>query len=109
MVWFFKQENKHIIQNTDRKIPLEEIARAKGLEMNELISEIESIVYSGTKINIDYYINEILDEDQQEEIKDYFMNAEKDAIRDAMEEFGGDYEEEELRLMRIKFISDVAN
>ena len=99
----------HIIQNTDRKIPLEEIARAKGLEMEELISEIESIVYSGTKINIDYYINEILDEDQQDEIKDYFMNAEKDAIRDAMEEFGGDYEEEELRLMRIKFISDVAN
>ena len=99
----------YIIQNTDRKIPLEDIASSKGLEMNELISEIESIVYSGTKVNIDYQINEILDEDQQEEIKDYFMGAEKDTIKDAMAEFGGDYEEEELRLMRIKFISDVAN
>ncbi|MDD4819586.1 MAG: RecQ family ATP-dependent DNA helicase [Flavobacteriales bacterium] len=99
----------YIIQNTDRKIPLEDIASSKGLEMNELISEIESIVYSGTKVNIDYQINEILDEEQQEEIKDYFMTAEKDTIKDAMAEFGGDYEEEELRLMRIKFISDVAN
>ncbi|HIT97438.1 MAG TPA: RecQ family ATP-dependent DNA helicase [Candidatus Merdimorpha stercoravium] len=99
----------YIIQSTDRKIPLEDIARAKGLEMDELISEIEAIVYSGTRINIDYQIDEMLDPEQQEEIEDYFMNAEKDAIRDAMAAFGGDYEEDELRLMRIKFISEVAN
>jgi len=99
----------YIIQNTDRKIPLEDIAASKGIEMDDLISEIEAIVYSGTRINIDYQINEILDEDQQEEIKEYFMTAERDAIKDAMAEFGGEYEEQELRLMRIKFISDIAN
>lgn len=99
----------YVIQSTDRKIPLEDIAKAKGLEMAALISEIEAIVYSGTKINIDYQIDEMLDPEQQEEIEDYFMTAEKDAIKDAMAAFGGDYEEEELRLMRIKFISDVAN
>ena len=99
----------YIIQNTDRKIPLEDIAASKGIEMDDLISEIEAIVYSGTRINIDYQINEILDEDQQEEIKEYFMTAERDAIKDAMAEFGGEYEEHELRLMRIKFISDIAN
>lgn len=99
----------YVIQSTDRKIPLEDIAKAKGLEMADLISEIEAIVYSGTKVNIDYQIDEMLDPEQQEEIEDYFMTAEKDAIKDAMAAFGGDYEEEELRLMRIKFISDVAN
>lgn len=77
--------------------------------MNELISEIEAIVYSGTRINIDYEIDEMLDPEQQEEIEDYFMSAEKDAIKDALAAFCGDYEENELRLMRIKFISDVAN
>ena len=99
----------YIIQNTDRKLPLEDIARAKGLEMSELIKEIESIVYSGTKLNIDYYLEDILDEDQQEEIYDYFMEAESDDIKSALDEFDGDYDDEELRLMRIKFISDVAN
>jgi len=98
-----------IIQNTDRKIPLLDIAKSKGLEMKELISEIESIVYSGTKLNISYCIDELLDEDQQEEIFDYFMEAETDNIEKALDEFEGDYEEEELRLMRIKFISEVAN
>ena len=77
--------------------------------MDELIKEIESIVYSGTKLNIDYYLEDILDEDQQEEIHDYFMEAENDSIEEALEEFDGDYDNEELRLMRIKFISDVAN
>jgi len=99
----------YIIQNTDRKLPLEDLAKAKGLEMNELIKEIESIVYSGTKLNIDYYLEDILDEDQQEEIYDYFMEAETDRIEEALDEFDGDYDSEELRLMRIKFISEVAN
>ncbi len=99
----------YIIQNTDRKLPLEDIAKSKGLEMEELVKEIESIVYMGTKLNIDYYLNDILDEDQQEEIYEYFMEAESDKISLASEEFDGDYDDEELRLMRIKFISEVAN
>ncbi|MGY6647424.1 RecQ family ATP-dependent DNA helicase [Wenyingzhuangia sp. IMCC45574] len=99
----------YIIQNTDRKLPLEDIAKSKGLQMEDLIKEIESIVYMGTKLNIDYYIDDILDEDQQEEIYDYFMEAENDKISVASEEFDGDYDDEELRLMRIKFISEVAN
>ncbi len=99
----------YIIQNTDRKLPLEDIAKAKGLEFNELIEELQRIVYSGTKLNIDYCIDEILDEEQQEDIFEYFMESESDRIQDALEEFDGDYDEEELRLMRIKFISQVAN
>ncbi|NVJ88366.1 MAG: DNA helicase RecQ [Flavobacteriaceae bacterium] len=98
-----------IIQNTDKKIPLEDIAKSKGLEMDELIGEMESIIYSGTKLNIDYAIDELLDEDQQEEIHDYFMDAENDKIQEALDEFDGDYDEEELRLMRIKFTNEVAN
>lgn len=98
-----------IIQNTDKKIPLEDLAKAKGLEMQELIKLMERIVYSGTKINIDYYLQELLDEDQQEEIHDYFMEAETDKIQDALDEFDGDYDDDELRLMRIQFISEVAN
>jgi len=98
-----------IIQNTDKKIPLHDIAKSKGLEMDELIKLIEQIIYSGTKINIDYTIDDLLDEDQQEEIHDYFMEAKTDKIQDALDEFDGDYDEEELRLMRIKFISDVGN
>ncbi|TCI91164.1 DNA helicase RecQ [Tenacibaculum sp. M341] len=99
----------YIIQNTDRKLPLDDIAKSKGLEMGELIKEMEAIVFSGTKLNIDYAIEDLLDEDQQEEINDYFMEAESDKIQDAMDEFDGDYDDEELRLMRIKFTSDVAN
>jgi len=99
----------YIIQNTDKKIPLEDIASSKGLEMPELINVMESIVYSGTKLNIDYYLEDILDEDQQEEIHDYFMEAETDKIQDAIDEFEGDYDDEELRLYRLKFISEVAN
>jgi len=98
-----------IIQNTDKKISLEEIAHSKGLTFSELIKEMEQIIYMGTKLNINYYVDEILDEDQQEEIYDYFMEAESDKIKDALEEFDGDYDEEELRIMRIKFISEVAN
>jgi len=99
----------YIIQNVDRKLPLDDIASAKGMEMSEFISEMESIVYSGTKLNITYWIDEILDEDQQEEIHEYFMESESDKIADAIEEFDGDYEDEELRLYRIKFMSEVAN
>lgn len=99
----------YIIQSIDRKLPLPDIADAKGLDMDEFIRELEAIVYSGTKLNIDYWIEEILDEDQQEEIHDYFIEAENDKIDAAMKELDGDYEEEELRLYRIKFISDIAN
>ncbi len=98
-----------VIQNTDKKIPLEDIAKSKGLSMQELIKEMERIVYMGTKLNIDYSLEEVLDEDQQEEIYEYFMDAENDRIQEALDEFDGDYDEEELRLMRIKFISQVAN
>lgn len=99
----------YIIQNVDRKLPLDDIAKAKGLDMSEFIKEMEAIVYSGTKLNIDYWIDEILDEEQQEEIHEYFLEAESDKIEYAMKEFEGDYDIEELRLYRIKFISEVAN
>ena len=98
-----------IIQNTDKKIPLIDIAKSKGLEMEDLIKEMEVIIFSGTKLNIDYSLDDVLDEDQQDEIYDYFMEAETDKIQDALDEFDGDYDEEELRLMRIKFINEVAN
>ena len=98
-----------IIQNTDRKLPLIDIAKSKGLNMGELTKELERIVYSGTKINIDYCIANMLDEDQQEDIFEYFMEAESDKIQLALDEFDGDFDEEELRLMRVKFISDVGN
>lgn len=99
----------YIIQNTDKKLPLADIAHSKGLEMEELVKVMEQIIYSGTKINIDYCIDELLDEEQQEEILEYFMEAESDRIQLALDEFDGDYDDEELRLMRIKFISEVAN
>ncbi|HLT49633.1 RecQ family ATP-dependent DNA helicase [Aequorivita nionensis] len=99
----------YIIQNVDRKLALPDIANAKGLEMPEFIKEMEAIVYSGTKLNIDYWIDEVLDEDQQEEIHEYFLEAKSDKIEEAMDEFDGDYDEEELRLYRIKFISEVGN
>ena len=99
----------YIIQNVDRKLPLSDISSAKGMEMPAFIKEMEAIVFSGTKLNIDYWINDLLDEEQQEEIHDYFMEAETDKIDVAIEEFEGDYDDEELRLYRIKFISEVAN
>ncbi|TJY32920.1 DNA helicase RecQ [Pontimicrobium aquaticum] len=99
----------YIIQNIDRKLPLDDIASAKGMEMQDFVKEMEAIVYSGTKLNINYWLDDILDEDQQEEIHDYFMESETDKIDDAIEEFDGDYDDEELRLYRIKFISEVAN
>lgn len=99
----------HIIQNIDRKMPLEDIASSKGKTVDEIISEIEGIVSSGTKVNIDYYIDDQLDEDDQTDIYDYFLEAESDDLEAAYEEFEGDYEEEHLRLMRIKFMSEMGN
>ena len=99
----------YIIQNIDRKLSLNDIASAKGLTMDALIKEMEQIVYAGTKLNIKYWVDDLLDDDQQEEIHDYFMESESDKIEDALKEFDGDYDIDELRLMRIKFISEVAN
>ncbi|MCH1518139.1 MAG: RecQ family ATP-dependent DNA helicase [Flavobacteriaceae bacterium] len=99
----------YMIQNVDRKLPLDDIASAKGMNMANFISEMETIVYAGTKLDISYWIDEILDEDQQEELHEYFMEAESDDIKHALEEFDGDIEEEDIRLFRIKFINDVAN
>lgn len=106
-----KSVNKvYIIQSVDRKLPLDDIADAKGMDMEELMDEIEAIVYSGTKLNLDYFIDQNLDEDVVEEIYDYFRNdAESDSLEAAMEELGGDYDELEVRLVRIKFLCEVAN
>ena len=99
----------YIIQNIDRKLPLTDIAQGKGFEMKDFIKEMEAIVFSGTKLNIDYWLDDLLDEDQQEEIHEYFLEADSDSINEAIDEFDGDYDEEELRLYRIKFISEEAN
>ena len=99
----------YIIQNIDRKLPLDDIASSKGMSMEEFIKEMEAIVYSGTKLNINYWLDDILDEDQQEEIHEYFMESDTDSIDAAIDEFDGDYDDDELRLYRIKFISEVAN
>lgn len=99
----------YVIQSVDRKLPLPDIAAAKGLTMDDLLKELEQIVYSGTKLNIDYWVDEMFDEDQQEELHEYFLEAETDKISVASQEFGGDYDDDELRLYRIKFISEMAN
>jgi ATP-dependent DNA helicase RecQ len=100
----------YIIQNIDRKLPLDDIAHAKSLEMMNLIDEIEAIVSSGTKLNIDYYLNEIMDDDKLDEIYEYFSEAENESIDEALVELGEEYfSEEEIRLVRIKFFSDLAN
>ncbi|WP_121667422.1 DNA helicase RecQ [Mesonia aquimarina] len=99
----------YIIQNVDRKLPLTDIANAKGMEMTDFIKEMEAIVYSGTKLDINYWLDDILDEDQQEDLHEYFLEAENDSIDEAMEEFDGEFEDEEIRLYRIKFMSEVAN
>jgi len=100
-----------IIQSIDRKMSLNDIAASKGIEMVELIKELESIVYSGTRVNIDYYIDEVMDEDLKEDIFYYFKEeAETDDIKAALEELGEDvYSEEDIRMVRIKFISEVGN
>ena len=97
-----------LIQNVDKKIPLDEISESRGIEFNVLLSELESIVFSGTKLNIDYYVDDILDEDQQQELHEYFLESESEDISDALTEFDGEYDEEELRIFRVKFLSDVS-
>ena len=98
-----------IIQSIDRKVALDDIALAKGIEFDELLDEVESIVYSGTKLNIDYFLEEVLDDDKVDEIYDYFKESETDDIEDAIEELGDEYSEEEIRLVRLKFISEMGN
>jgi ATP-dependent DNA helicase RecQ len=98
-----------IIQSIDRQVALDDIAVSKGMEFNELLDEIESIVYSGTKLNIDYFLSDIMDEDHMLDIYDYFKESETDRLDEAIEELGEDYTEDEIRLVRIKFISDMAN
>lgn len=98
-----------IIQSIDRKVPLNDIARGMNNDMDELLESLESIVYSGMKLNIDYYIEDILDDDNVDEIYDYFLHSETDSIDDALDELGADYSEEEIRLVRLKFLSELAN
>ena len=98
-----------IVQSIDRKVALDDIAMTKGLEFSELLDEIEAIVYSGTKINIDYFLNDVMDDDRIDDIFEYFKDSETDALEDAIEELGSDYTEDEIRLVRIKFLSEMAN
>ena len=98
-----------IIQAIDRKVNLDELANSKCMEFGELLDEIEAIVYAGTKINIDYFINEVIDDDHQEDIFEYFKEADSDSLNEAIKELGNDYSEEEIRLMRIKFLSEMGN
>ena len=98
-----------IIQNIDRKLPLHDIADAKGMDFSAFLEQLETIVFSGTKVNIQYAIDELFDEDQQEELYDYFMESDTDSIKAAVDEFDGDYEDDDLRIFRIKFLSEVAN
>ena len=105
-----KAKNKiFIVQAIDRKVSLEDIARSKGLDFEDLIEELEAIVYSGTKLDIRYYLEEIMDEEQIDDIYDYFSESETDKMRDALEELEADYTEEQIRLVRIQFISEMAN
>ena len=98
-----------IIQSIDRQVALDDIAQAQGLEFGELLDEVDAIVYSGTKLNIDYFLEDVMDEDHVDDIYDYFMESETDSVDDAIEELGGDYSEDEIRLVRIKFLSEQAN
>ena len=105
-----KSMNKvKIIQAIDRQIPLDDIASTESIDFNELLDEIEAIVYSGTKLNIDYFLEEVMDEDHIEDIYEYFRTSDTDNIPVSCEELGGDYSEEEIRLVRIKFLSEMAN
>jgi len=98
-----------IIQNIDRQIALDDIANAQGIDFDELLDEVEAIVYSGTKLNIDYFLEEVMDDDHVDDIYDYFTESETDSLEAAIQELGEDYSEDEIRLVRIKFISEMAN
>lgn len=100
----------YIIREIDKQIPLDDIASAQGLDFSELLDEIEAIVYSGTKLNIDYFLEDVMDEDKVDDIYDYFSSSESDSLEAALDEFDGeDVNEDEIRLVRIKFISEQAN
>ena len=98
-----------IVQCIDRKMPLNEITTSLGIKYDELLTELEAIVYSGTKLHLDYYIEDIMDEEQIDDIYGYFAEADTDSLDDAIEEFGGDYSDDDIRLIRIMYISDNAN
>ena len=98
-----------IVQSIDRKVALDDIAISKGLEFDELLDEIETIVYAGTRINVDYFIDDVMDEDHIDEIYQYFKESVTDSLEDAIRELGSEYTEEEIRLIRIKFLSELAN
>ena len=99
----------YIIQGIDRKIPLDELAASKGLDFFELLDGIESIVDGGTRLNIDYYMDEILEPDQQQDLLDYFLDTPEDNLEEAIQELGDEYTEDEIRLMRVKFLSEYGN
>ena len=99
----------NIIQSIDRQVALDDIANAKGMEFEDLLTEVEAIVYSGTKLNIDYFLEEVMDDDHVDDIYEYFRESETDDIEAALDELGNDYSEDEIRLVRIKFISEMAN
>ncbi len=98
-----------IIQSIDRQIALDDIAAAQGIEFEELLDEVEAIVYSGTKLNIDYFLDEVMDEDHVDDIYDYFCESDTDRLSVAQKELGDEYSEDEIRLVRIKFLSEMAN
>lgn len=98
-----------IIQAIDRKIDLDEVCEGMGMDFSEFLDELESIVEAGTKINIDYFVNEVFDEDQLEDMLDYFRNSEDGDVESAIQELGSEYDDEDIRLVRVKFISDVGN
>jgi ATP-dependent DNA helicase RecQ len=98
-----------IIQSIDRQMALDDIANAQGIDFDELLNDVDAIVYSGTKLNIDYFLEEVMDEDHIDDIYDYFLESETDDLKVAMKELGNEYEEDEVRLVRIKFLSEKAN
>lgn len=105
-----KSKNKvKIIQSIDRQMALDDIAETLNLDFEELLDEVDAIVYSGTKLNIDYFLEEVMDEDRIDDIYDYFQNSQTDKIKVAVAELGNDYPEDEIRLVRIKFLSEMAN
>lgn len=105
-----KSKNKLAIINAiDRMIPLDEVAESKGMEFGELLEQIESIVFSGCKLDIRYFLNDVIDDDIQEDILNYFRESETEDIKEAIKELGSDYTEEEIRLVRIRFFSEYAN
>ena len=98
-----------IIQSIDRQLALDDIAESLGLSFDELLDEVEAIVYSGTKLNINYFIEDVMDDDHVDDIYDYFRESETDSLNAAIKELGNDYSDEEIRLVRIKFLSEMAN